>query len=147
MATQPSAVHLRICVDAGHDASPDDLDQLTRQLRGELSELDLESVDLLKAGQAPPGAKSAEAIALGSLWIALLPTMIPKLIEFLQSWSLRGQDRTVKIKANVGDRAVEVEYAPTVTSDAQVKSLVETITNALAQPATEATVPGSPSRA
>ena len=132
MTTRANAVHLRVSVDAGGDATADDLDQLTRDLRDELADLELESIELLKAGQPPPGAKSAEAIALGSLWIALLPTMIPKLIEFLQSWSLRGHDRTVKIKASAGDRAVQVEYAPTVTSDAQVKSMVETITNALA---------------
>jgi hypothetical protein len=137
--TIPAAVHLQVSLDAGAESSSEDLDRLTRQLRDELSELHLESIELLKGGQPPPGAKSVEAIAIGSLWIGLLPTMIPKLIEFLQSWSLRGHDRTVKIKANVGDRAVEVEYAPTVTSEAQIKSMVDTITTALAQPASPAT--------
>lgn len=142
MSDPSNAARLQIVVDAGQEATADDLDRLTRELGGELQDLEVESVELVKAGDAPPGTKSVEVLALGSLWIGILPSMIPKLIEFLQSWSMRGQDRTVKIKANVGDRAVEVEYSPRVTSEAEMKSMVETITSALAQKPAATDSPG-----
>jgi len=124
-------VNITVHIDAGYEALPDDLDALTRTLRDELQELDLQSVDLMRAGgAAPAGTKSAEAITLGALAITLLPSVLPKLIECLQAWSLRGQNRTVKIKANVGDRSLELEYAAG-TSEAALKSLVDALTTTL----------------
>ena len=132
MASAPNVANLVIHVGAGEELDAEDLDRLTRQLRDELRDLDLESVELAPGEKAPPGAKSPEALTLGALAVGILPSLIPKLIDFLQAWSLRGQNRVVKIKANIGDRSVEVEYAPGATSEAAVKGLVEALTGALA---------------
>ena len=127
-------MNLTIHIEAGYDALPDDVDALTRTLRGELEELDLQSLALARAPGTPPaGAKSAEAITLGALAITVLPSMLPRLIEFIQAWSLRGQNRTVKIKANIGDRSLELEYSPG-TSEAALKGLIDTLTSKLAVP-------------
>lgn len=120
-------MNLTLHIDAGGDALPDDLDALTRRLRDELADLDLQSVSLVKEGAAPSGTKSADAVTLGALAITLLPSVLPKLIEFIQAWSLRGQNRTVKIKANVGDRSVELEYSAG-TSEAALKGLIDALT-------------------
>jgi hypothetical protein len=66
------------------------------------------------------------------LAVAVLPTVVPRLIEFLQAWSMRGEGRTVKIKVQTGDRSVEVEYDLKVMSTAQLKSLVDMLTGTLA---------------
>lgn len=124
-------MNLTLHIDAGRDALPEDLDVLTRRLREELGDLDLDSVSLVKEGAAPSGAKSADAVTLGALAITLLPSVLPKLVEFLQAWSLRGQNRTVKIKANVGDRSIELEYSAG-TSEAALKGLIDTLTSKLA---------------
>jgi len=124
-------VKLTLQIDAGRDALPDDLDALTRRLRDELEDLDLQSVSLVKTGRdLPAGAKAAEAVTLGALAITLLPGVLPKLVEFIQAWSLRGQNRTVKIKMNSGDRSVELEYSAG-TSEAALKELVDTLTTSL----------------
>lgn len=128
---QNSAARLNISLDAGQSVGPEDLDDLTRQLRAELQELDLESVELETREGVPTGAKSADLVSIGSLVIGVLPAMLPKVIEFLQAWSMRGYDRTVKIKANLGDRSIEVEYSPRLASEAHVSALVQTITGAL----------------
>ena len=120
-------MNLTLQIDAGRDALADDLDALTRRLRDELGDLDLQSVSLVKEGAAPSGAKSAEAVTLGALAVTLLPSVLPKLVEFLQAWSLRGQNRTVKIKANVGDRSVELEYSAG-TSEAALRGLIDAVT-------------------
>ena len=124
-------MNLIIHLDAGHDALPDDLETLTHTLRDELEQLDLQSLALVRAGgAAPAGTKSAEVMTLGALAITVLPSVLPKLIEFIGAWSLRGQNRTVKIKANVGDRSLELEYSAG-TSEAALKSLIDTLTSKL----------------
>ena len=125
----PSAnVTLQI-VEADQDA--DELDRLTRDLRDEIQDLDVGPVELVRGGSAPAGAKALEALTLGSLAVSVLPAAVPKLVEFLQSWAMRGESRKIKIKTQVGDRSVEVEYSPQTTSPAELKNLVETLASAL----------------
>jgi len=131
MTGDPSATSLTILVDAGKDALAEDLDALTRQLRNEIQEFEVESVSLPAAHAAPSGTKSVEAVTLGALAVTILPTALPRLIEFLQAWSLRSKDRTVKIKASVGDRSVDVEY-PAGASETVVRELIQKMTDTLA---------------
>ena len=120
-------------LEKGQSTDADELDRLTRQLRGELEELGVESVDLLKDKPAPQGTKSAEAVTLGALAVAVLPNALHKLIEFLNGWLMRGENRKIKIKTQVGDRSVEVEYSPKTMSQTELKSLVDTLTGALTE--------------
>ena len=133
MAPDMQPAHLTVQIEAGEDSDADELDRLTRQLRDEIQELEVESVELVKGSATLPGAKSAEAVTLGALAIAVLPAVVPKLVEFLQAWSTRGEGHTVKIKTQVGDRALEVEYSPKTMSPAELKNLVGTLTGALAE--------------
>jgi hypothetical protein len=112
-------------------STPEEVDQMTRQLRSELMELEVESVDLVGAKEIPKGAKAGEVLELGTLAVAVLPVFIPKIIEYLQSWSLRAESRKVSVKAQVGDRSIEIEYSPAALSPAGLKNLVETLTGAL----------------
>src|SRR5512143_2974105 len=124
----PANVTLQI-VETDQDA--DELDRMTRQLRDEIQDLDVGPVELVREGTAPQGAKAAEIFTLGSLAVSVLPAAVPKLVEFLQSWAMRGEARKIKIKTQVGDRSVEVEYSPQSTSPAELKNLVETLASAL----------------
>ena len=126
------AADLTLYVGAGEATDAEELDRLTRSLLAELGEVELESVELAGAVAIPEGAKTAEAVTLGALAVAVLPTLMPRLIEFLLEWSMRGKDRTVKIKTQIGDRSVELE-CPTSTSPAQLKSIVDTLTGALGE--------------
>jgi len=104
--TQSLHLTIQIALD-----EPDNevLDSLARQLLDELSDQPVESVDLARSGTAPAGTKSAEAITLGALAVTVLPTVLPKLVEFCQAWALRGQGRTVKFKGNLGGQDFEFE--------------------------------------
>jgi hypothetical protein len=130
MSGDSNATSLILLVGAGKDSLDEDLDALTRQLRSEIQELGVESVSLSTAHDAPAGTKSVEAVTIGALAISVLPAALPRLIDFLQAWSLRGKDRTVKIKASVGDRSVDVEY-PAGASETVVKELIEKMTDSL----------------
>ncbi len=121
---------LQIDADAAYHA--EELDRLTRQLRDELQDVpEVESAELLKGGTAPAGSKVVDPITIGALLIAILPGAIPKLLEVINGWSMRGENRKIKIKTQVGDRAVEVEYAPSTMSQQELKTLVETLTGAM----------------
>ncbi len=82
------------------DADPERLDELTGRLLRDLREL---------------GA---------------VPVFLPKLVEFLQAWSLRGesQGRRIKIKTPAG---LEVEFTPEKKlSQAELVALVENLAQA-----------------
>ena len=131
MSSGAEVARFTLRVDAGAEADDEELGRVTRQLREELRELDVvESVGSVEAGTIPEGAKSAEAMTLGALAVTILPSVIPKLIEFLQTWSMRGENRTVKIETRIGDRSVNVEVPRTMSPD-ELKGLVDMLTGAL----------------
>jgi len=133
MPGDPNPTRLTIEVDAGGDALPEDVDALTRRLRSEIQDFGVEDVTLKTTTAVPAGTKSVEAVTVGALAITLLPQLLPRLIEFLQAWSLRGKDRMVKIKASVGDRSVDIEY-PEGASEVAVQELIQRMTDTLTPP-------------
>src|SRR5689334_23104866 len=93
--------------------SSEDLDDLTRSLYVELQDLDLENVELKKSGELPKGAKSAaDPITIGAIAIAVLPTLLPKVVEFIQDWSQRGDKKSVKFKGKIAGEVIEFEGSP-----------------------------------
>jgi hypothetical protein len=125
MADSKSA-KLELSVQGEPGADADQVDRETRQLRAELRELDLGSVELGTA-EAPSGAKAGEGFVLGNLLMEVLPNAISPLIEFLRSWALRRNGRTVKVKTVFEDRSVEMEFDPATVSPAEMKLLVSSI--------------------
>ena len=87
----------------------DDLDEMARRLMLELKEMDVESVDLASEGNAPAGTKSVDVITTGAIVLAVLPTFLPKVVDFVQAWSLRGQGRTIKFKGKISGQDIEFE--------------------------------------
>ncbi len=126
----PKSATLELCLQAVSGADADQIDRETRQLRSELRELDLGSVEL-STGEAPAGTKAIDGLVLGSLVMEVLPNAISPLIEFLKSWTLRRNGRTVKVKAVLRDRSVEMEFDPATVSPKEVKSLVNSIVKEL----------------
>ncbi|MGH8559112.1 MAG: hypothetical protein ACRESZ_16980 [Methylococcales bacterium] len=134
--SQETLLELTVQLCDGGEMSSDDLDDMTRLLKDEIEQYPgAEQVRLKPADNAPiAGAKTgAEVFALGALMVAVLPKAIPTLIGFLQEWTLRPGNRPVKIKSQIGDRCVEVEFDPRVTGKDEVASLVREI-QALIQP-------------
>jgi hypothetical protein len=133
MNLDPSNTSVTLLVDGGKDALAEDVDALTRRLRTEIQEFGVETVTLQTTDTVPSGSKSVEAVTLGALAVTILPQMLPRLIEFLQAWSLRGKDHTVKIKASIGDRSVDIEY-PEGASEIAVQALIQKMTDTLTPP-------------
>jgi hypothetical protein len=110
------------------DTDPERLDELTRHLMRDLRDLGVESVERPSGGVVPEGAKG-DPFTLGALALVAVPAFLPKLIEFLQAWSLRGEEsRKVKIKTPAG---LELEFTPEKRlSGAELVALVEGLAQA-----------------
>ena len=129
MPTEAKSANLTLHIEVGEDTDEEELDRLTRLLLDEIQEIDVESVELVGDEAVPEGAKSVEVVTLGALAVSVLPAVVPVLVNYLQAWSRRGEGRTVKIKTQKGDQALEVEYDPKTMSSAELKMLVETVMN------------------
>ncbi len=133
MPSDPQVASLLVQIDASEDADAEELDDLTRELLSEVRELDVESAELQSAGVAPAGTKSAEALSLGGIVVAVLPPLASKLIDHLYSWVARRQSTKVKLTVQENGRALEIEFSQErMPSEAELKHLVDTLTAALA---------------
>ena len=131
MGDRSTPVDLVVSIEPDATWDPDQIDALTRRLRQQLLEFDVDSVKLASAGEIPAGAKSAEAVALGTVLVTVMPAVLPKIVEFLQAWMLRGAGNTVKIRAAAGDKSFDVEYSPGATSEAELNRLLQTLSKSL----------------
>jgi len=115
-------LHLTI-TEAGADAER--IDELTGYLSRDLHDLGAEAVQRAPSEATPEGAKG-DPFTLGALALVAVPAFLPKLVEFLQAWSLRGESRTVTIKTPAG---LEVEFTPeNKLSQDELLALVEKLT-------------------
>lgn len=98
------------------------LDEITDGLATDLRDLGVESVERPAGGRAPTGAKG-HPVTVGTLMLAILPAALPKLIEFLQSWAMRREERTVSITTSEGTK-IELTPSKTMSHD-EIVQLVE----------------------
>jgi hypothetical protein len=108
-----------------------ELDELTRQLKAEMQELNVDSVTPVSDGDAPLGTKAADFTVIGQMAVTLAPTLIPPLFDLMKSWVERKPSTPVKIKVRVGKRTAQVEYDPTRTSAQDLETLVRTLGRSL----------------
>jgi hypothetical protein len=114
-------IELNLEVSAS-DATGEEIDRLTRQLLTELKQTSVESAELVKGGSAPLGTKSIDPITAGAIAIAVLPPMLTKIIETLQSWLMRDTNRKIKFKGKVAGQVIEFEG-----SAEDLQKLIETL--------------------
>ncbi|MBV6451341.1 MAG: hypothetical protein MHPDNHAH_02074 [Anaerolineales bacterium] len=84
------------------DTSEADLDEMTRNLLGELKDETFADARLVSVGPAPEGSKGD---SMATLAMAGLPIVLTGAVEVIKSWATRGQARTVKFKG----RGIEFE--------------------------------------
>jgi hypothetical protein len=107
---------LAAVVDAGPDSDAEELAELTRRLRGQLLELDVDTVEPATGGEAPAGSKGVELLAIGGLVIqfAMKSEVLRSVVDATTGWLGRQQGRSVKL--TLGGDTLEVTG---VSSDEQ----------------------------
>ncbi|MBP2056371.1 hypothetical protein J2Z21_009389 [Streptomyces griseochromogenes] len=94
------------------ELDPEPAERLTRQLRAEIAELDIESVGPAHAEAAPDGAKGTDAVTLGAVVVALSASsgVFTTLIETLRDWLSRHSARH-RISLTIDGDTIELERA------------------------------------
>ena len=99
-------IKVAVLVEAGGDER--ERDELTAKLRRELLRLDVDAVERLSAGDAPPGARAVDLVALGTLIVTISKgaAAIAPLIAAIRSWLTTRGGGTVKVQ--IGSDTIEV---------------------------------------
>ena len=106
---------LGIQVRGEPDADPEEVAESTLQLRRELLDLDVGTVEAPREGEAPPGTRGVEVAALGGLVVSMAkPEFLGAVIAAVRSWLSRSQRRSIKLA--LGDDVLELTG---VSSDEQ----------------------------
>lgn len=101
----------------GKELNSQILFEKTQYLRKELHDLRLGALEITDAKKPPEGSMSSTAFTLGALVIAVLPQVLPSLIEFLKEWRLRNTSLSLTIKSTVGDNTIEITVPDSMTKE------------------------------
>ena len=97
MEDQPTMLGIGVAV--GPDTGPEDVAEATLQLRRELLDLDVDAVEVPRAGEPPPGARAVDLGALGALVVTLGQSqLLTAVVAAVQSWLSRSQRRSIKLE-------------------------------------------------
>ncbi len=102
MAISVGPIRLVLELDGGSD---EQADVMARSLARQLDELGAEA-ELLRGAPAPQGTKG-DSVTVGSIAIAVLPTLLPKVLDFLGHWVGRQSGPTVKLKTERDGKTIE----------------------------------------
>jgi hypothetical protein len=98
---------LDIQVDLGPDVDAEEVAEVTLQLRRELLDLDVETVEAAPGPAAPPGSRGVELAALGALAVTVANSqLLPPVLSAVQAW-LGGSPRR-SIRLELGGDALEL---------------------------------------
>ncbi|MEW2161350.1 hypothetical protein AB0950_40215 [Streptomyces sp. NPDC007189] len=105
-------LHLLLSIAFDPEFDPESAERLTRQLRAEIAELDVESIAHAPAGASPDGAKGSDAVTLGAVVVALSASsgVFTTLIETLRDWLGRHSARH-RISLTIDGDSIELERA------------------------------------
>jgi hypothetical protein len=103
---------LRLELQPDPEVDDETRDRLTRQLRAELIDLDVDSAVLASEESAPDGAKVADPVTLGAIIVALSASggVFTTLIETLRDWLGRHGARH-RISVTIDGDTLELERA------------------------------------
>lgn len=117
-------IQLIVTLDAKPDTDAEDLERLTRQLRDELSELDVQA-DLVTGGSAPANTKAGDVIEWGTLLLTLAASggVITALINAIQAW-LTNRNQPATIITEIGGEKLQITGNPSPEQQQLVKAFL-----------------------
>jgi hypothetical protein len=88
-----------IQVAVGPDADAEAVAEATMQLRCELLDLDVESVEVPPVSAPPPGTRAVDITALGTLLVTIAqPELLTPVVAAIQSWLISSRQRSIKLE-------------------------------------------------
>jgi len=90
---------LGVRIDLGAESLPEDLSDAALGLRRELLDLDVDAVELARAGEAPPGTRGVDVAALGTLVVTIANTgLLNTVVGAARSWMGSHPRGTIKLE-------------------------------------------------
>ncbi|HEX2322729.1 MAG TPA: hypothetical protein VHJ18_27440 [Streptosporangiaceae bacterium] len=90
---------LGISLMSAQDADAEAVAEATRQLRREILELDVDSVDSPRTEAPPLGSRAVDVTALGALVVTIAQTpLLGEIVEAARSWLARSRQGTIKLE-------------------------------------------------
>lgn len=99
-------------LEPDEESDQEELERLSRGLRAELVELDVDSVRAAAAESVPAGAKAADPVTIGAIIVALSASggVFTSLVETLRDWLGRTTGRH-RITLTIDGDTIEIERA------------------------------------
>jgi hypothetical protein len=94
-------------------ADAERLDELTRFLRDELLQLDVDDVTALRVGEPPPGARVFDVVAVGGLLVSLSRSAegLRPIVSAIRKWLARGEGTRRTVRLEIDGDALELSEA------------------------------------
>ena len=106
-------------------ADAERLDTLTGYLRQELLDLDDAQVRPLRAGEAPPGARAFDVVAVGGLVVSLINSdTLRAVVATVKNWLTRGQSTTHAVRLEIDGDAIDLSAASTAEQERLIEMFV-----------------------
>lgn len=86
-----------VVLDGGSDTDALELAELTGQLRRQLLELDVETVEPVRSAEVPEGAKPLDAMSIGALVVAAGPGVLKAVVGLVGEWLAHRPVRSAKL--------------------------------------------------
>jgi hypothetical protein len=100
-------ITLGVQVAVADEGDAEEIAEATAQLRRELLDLDVEAVELVRAGEPPPGTRAVDLAALGALVVTVAQSqLLTHLVATVASWLARSPQRSIKLE--LGGDALEL---------------------------------------
>jgi hypothetical protein len=92
------AATLAVKVAVGPDRDAEELAQATRQLRRELLDLDVDSVETPPVGEPPAGSRAVDVATLGALVVNMADSqLLAAVMGAVRSWLAGSSRRSIKL--------------------------------------------------
>lgn len=116
----------RLVLGVSEDDSDDlYLDELARQLRAELLQTDVESVEPLAEGEAPEGTRAEWAIAAGALVATVAPLGLQGAVGVVQEWLRTAVPGRRTVRLEIGGDVLELGGINDTTQQALIADWVK----------------------
>jgi hypothetical protein len=97
MQARPATLDIQLGV--GPDSDAEEVAEATLQLRRELLELDVDAVEVPRAGEAPPGTRAVELAALGALAVTVAKSqLLGPVVAAIRAWLAASPQRSIKLE-------------------------------------------------
>lgn len=113
---------MMVVLDGGTDTDAPELARLTGQLRGQLLELSVDTVELERSEEIPEGAKPLDPVTIGALVVTLGPAVLEAAVALVDRWLAHRPVRSAKL--TIGGDSIELTQATAADQQRLVEAFV-----------------------